>query len=251
MEVKKHKIATIFAGALLALGTANLTNAEENTSSSSSQEEGISFSANLGMVSDYRFRGISQKDRNPAIQGGLDLDFGNGFYVGTWASQVDFAYGFDETDYEQDFYGGFSADINDSISYDVGYIYYAYHGSDQDEDYWEIYGNLSISDLTLGVAYSPDYWAQSDEFYYTFAEYSFSLPADLSLDLHVGYNIFMERSEFLYEDDDYIDYSVTLSRDFGGLNLSAAYVGTDVSKEECWDTDWCEPTLVVGATYTW
>ncbi|GAB2890848.1 TorF family putative porin [Microbulbifer echini] len=251
MEVKKHKIATVFAGALLALGTANLSIAEENTSASSAEKTDISFSANLGMVSDYRFRGISQKDRNPAIQGGIDLDFGNGFYVGTWASQVDFAYGKDETDYEQDFYGGYTAEINDSISYDVGYIYYAYHGSNQDEDYWELYGSLSISDLTLGFAYAKDYWAQSGQFYYPYADYSFSLPAAISLDLHVGFNYFEEYNEFLHEDDAYVDYSATLHRDFGGLNLSAAFVGTDVSKEECFDTDWCEPTLLVGATYTW
>lgn len=236
-----HKIATVFTGAALVLAVSSTAFAEES---------GASFSVNAGLVSDYKFRGISQTDGRPAIQAGLDLEFGNGFYVGTWASQVDFDYGNDETDYEQDFYAGFSADLNDSVSYDVGYIYYAYHGSGRDEDYQEIYGSLSFSGLTLGFAYSDDYWAESGAFYYPYADYSFSLPAEFSLDLHVGLNLFDEEI-FLFESDSYIDYSVSLSKDYGDLNLSAALVGSDVSDSECFDTDWCEPTLLAGATYTW
>ncbi|BBM01094.1 TorF family putative porin [Microbulbifer sp. GL-2] len=241
MKIKMHKIATVFTGAALVLAVGGTAFAEGN---------GASFSVNAGLVSDYKFRGISQSDGRPAIQAGMDLEFGNGFYVGTWASQVDFDYGNDETDYEQDFYAGFSADLNDSVSYDVGYVYYAYHGSGRDEDYQEIYGSLSFSDLTLGLAYSDDYWAESGAFYYPYADYSFSLPADFSLDLHVGLNLFDEEI-FLFESDSYIDYSVSLSKEYGDLNLSAALVGSDVSDSECFDTDWCEPTLLAGATYTW
>ncbi|MFA0810362.1 TorF family putative porin [Microbulbifer epialgicus] len=241
MKIEKQKIAAVFAGAALSLGLNSTAVAEQGS---------LSFSANVGLLTDYRFRGISQTDGRPAIQGGVDLDFGNGFYVGTWASQVDFDYGSDETDYEQDFYGGYTAELNDSVSFDVGYIYYAYHGSDRDEDYQEIYGSLSFSDLTLGFAYSDDYWAESGAFYYPYAEYSFSLPAEINLDVHLGLNLFDEEV-FLYEADSYFDYSVSLSKDYGGLNLSAALVGTDVSDSECFDTDWCEPTLLAGATYSW
>ncbi|WP_445360707.1 TorF family putative porin [Microbulbifer sp. EKSA005] len=241
MENKMYKVATLVTGAVLALGAANLSMAAEG---------GPSVSANVGLVSDYRFRGISQTDGSPAVQGGVDVDFGNGIYIGTWASQVDFDYGSDETDYEQDFYGGYSGDINDSVSFDVGYIYYAYHGGNADEDYQEIYGSLSFSDLTLGFAYSNDYWADTGEFYYPYAEYSFALPSDFSLDLHLGLNLFEEEG-FLDESDSYIDYSVSLSKEFGGLSLSASFVGTDVSDKECYETDWCEPTLLAGATYTW
>ncbi|GAA5443585.1 hypothetical protein Misp06_01762 [Microbulbifer sp. NBRC 101763] len=241
MKTKMNKIATVFSGAALALAISNISFAEQSDPS---------FSVNAGLVSDYKFRGISQSDGRPVIQAGMDLDVGNGFYLGTWASQVDFDYGSDETDYEQDFYGGYSTEINESISYDIGYIYYAYHGSGRDEDYQEIYGSLTFSDLTLGFAYSDDYWADSGNFYYPYAGYSFSLPSDFSLDLHVGLNLFDEEI-FLYESDSYIDYSATLSKNFGGLTLSAAFVGTDVSDRECFDTDWCEPTLLAGATYAW
>ena len=214
------------------------------------QDSGPSFSANVGVVSDYRFRGISQTDSSPAVQGGVDLDMGNGIYLGTWASQVDFAYGDDETKLEQDFYGGYAGETASGMGYDVGYIYYAYHGSDRDEDYQEVYGSLSFGDLSLGFAYSDDYWYQSGEFYYFSGGYSFALGNDIALDLSAGLNLFDEEI-FLNQSDSYIDYSVSVSKEFGGLALSASLVGTDVSDEECFNLDWCEPTVLAGATYSW
>lgn len=237
-----NKIAAVLTGGALALGMATATNAAE---------AGLSVSANLGVVTDYKFRGISQSDGSPVVQGGVDLELDNGLYLGTWASQVDFAYGADETDYEQDFYGGYAGEASETVSYDVGFIYYAYHGSDRDEDYQEVYGSVSISDLTLGYAYSTDYWAETGAFHYPYAEYSFALPADVSLDLHLGVNLFDEEDLFFADLDSYTDYSITVGKEFGGLALSASVVGTDLSDEECWATDWCEPSVIAGATYTW
>ncbi|WP_231758831.1 TorF family putative porin [Microbulbifer elongatus] len=235
------KVAAIVSGSVLAMAVSSAVTA---------QESGPSFSANVGVVSDYRFRGISQTDTGPAVQGGLDLDLGNGVYLGTWASQVDFAYGADETKFEQDFYGGYAGETAGGVGYDVGYIYYAYHGSDWDEDYQEVYGSLSFGDASLGFAYSDDYWLQSGAFYYLSAGYSFSLANDISLDLSAGLNLFDEEI-FLDGSDSYIDYSVSVGKEFGGLALSASLVGTDVSDKECFYTDWCEPTVLAGASYSW
>ena len=241
MGTNMKNIAAVLTAGALTLASSSAVNAAEG---------GFSASANLGVVTDYKFRGVSQTDGGAAVQGGIDLDFGNGLYLGTWASQVDFAWGEDETDYEQDFYGGYAGEFSNGIGYDVGYIYYAYHGSDWDEDYQEIYGSISISDLTLGMAYSDDYWAGTGEFYYTYADYSFALPADMSLGLHVGANLFDEEA-FLFEADSYLDYSVTLGKEFGGLSLSASLVGTNISDSECYGLDWCEPSVLAGATYSW
>lgn len=236
-----NKIAAIVSGSVLAMAISTGVTAEDS---------GPSLSANLGVVSDYKFRGVSQSDTGPAIQGGVDLDMGNGFYLGTWASQVDFAYGSDETDFEQDFYGGYAGETAGGVGYDVGYIYYAYHGSNQDEDYQEVYGNLSFGDLSLGFAYSDDYWYQAGEFVYLNAGYSFSLANDISLDVSAGLNLFDEEI-FLSGSDSYIDYNVTIGKEFGGLALSASLVGTDASKAECYGLDWCEATVLAGATYSW
>ncbi|MBB3061051.1 TorF family putative porin [Microbulbifer rhizosphaerae] len=239
-----NRATVVIASSALALAMA--------ASTAGAAEGGVSFSGNVGVTTDYRFRGISQSDSGPAVQGGFDVDFGNGFYAGTWASQVDFAYGEDETKFEQDIYFGYAGEISDTVSYDVGYIKFFYHGGDNDEDYQEIYGSVSISDLTLGLNYSNEYWAETGTFYYPYAEYSFALPADLSLDLHLGLNVLDEDGGFLAEgEDSYMDYSVSLGKEFGGLALSASVVGTDISDSECFDLDWCEPTVLATATYTW
>lgn len=237
------KITTAASAGLLAMAASTAANAEG----------GFGFSANAGVTSDYRFRGISQSDKSPAVQAGVDFEYG-GFYAGTWASQVDFDYGESETKYEQDFYFGYAGELSESVSYDVGYIYYAYHKGGNDEDYQEIYGSLGVSDFTFGLAYSNDYWAESGKFYYLSADYSLGLPAELTLDLHLGLNLFAEDDIFFVEPDPvdrYIDYSVSIGKEFGGLALSAAVVGTDLSKNECWATDWCKAGLVATATYTW
>ena len=46
------------------------------------------FTANVGVVSDYLFRGISQTKGAPAIQGGFDYSHSSGLYAGTWLSSV-------------------------------------------------------------------------------------------------------------------------------------------------------------------
>jgi len=46
------------------------------------------FSANLSLTNDYRYRGISQSNFRPAIQGGFDYAHSSGFYIGNWNSSI-------------------------------------------------------------------------------------------------------------------------------------------------------------------
>lgn len=86
------------------------------------------FTANLGLFSDYRFRGISQTDKKPALQGGFDLGHSSGLYIGNWNSNIDSAqyYG---ANLEMDFYGGYKHAFEGGFGLDVGAIYYYYPGS--------------------------------------------------------------------------------------------------------------------------
>jgi len=86
------------------------------------------FTSNLGLFSDYRFRGISQTNKNPAIQGGFDLGHSSGFYVGNWNSNVDSAQ-YTGANIEMDFYGGYKHSFEGGFGIDVGAIYYYYPGS--------------------------------------------------------------------------------------------------------------------------
>ena len=213
--------------------------------------QAFDISANVALVSDYRFRGISQTGKDAAIQGGFDASFEPGFYIGTWASSVDFgdlpegegSFGTMEIDY----YAGWAGPIGDTdFGIDVGYMYYQYPGDTQDPDgdYQEFYLKPSWLDLTIGVTYSDDYYAESDKFWYFSGDYSYSFLEDFALGLHAGYNKFDEEGFFATDEDEYTDYSVTLSYTFKGVDLSVAWVGTDLDDDDCWDDNICDDTAV-------
>ncbi len=119
------------------------------------------FTANIGVTSNYMWRSLSQTGEQAAISGGLDYDFGNGFYVGTWASNVTWT---SPEGYELDLYGGYGFDLG-ATSWDVGYIYYGYPLTSNDTggaaDFGEAYVNFSWTWLGLGAAYQTN--AKTDD----------------------------------------------------------------------------------------
>ena len=198
------------------------------------------FSGNVAYMTDYRFRGISQGDRSQAIQGGFDIAFDSGLYFGTWASNVGaWSNGTIETDY----YGGFAMDLSENAAVDVGVLYYGYPEDDSspDLDYVEIYGSVTLQDLTVGANFSPDYFAGTDAFWYLYGDYSFGLAENLSLDLHFGFNLFDDKEaggafgigDVDDPDDSYIDYSVGLGTSGMGLDWGLTLIGTNLSQSEC------------------
>jgi len=208
----------------------------------------VEISGNVALTSDYRFRGISQSDESIALQGGFDLGFDNGIYIGTWGSTVDFDSndGFDGS-LELDYYIGWASDIGDSgISLDVGYLYYDYPGDNGAEgDYQELYGSIGFWDVTLGLAYSDDYYGETDTFFYYYADYSLGLGENFSLDFHVGYNDLEKNGGFLATDEDsYVDYSVGITASYWAVDWTLAYVGTNLDEEDVFDTEWGDDTVV-------
>lgn len=204
-------------------------------------------SANVALVTDYRFRGISQSNKNPALQGGFDYAFENGIYVGTWGSTVDFDSAVDfNGSLELDYYGGWSTDLNENSSIDLGYIYYSYPGDDEglDGDYSEIYVNYGWRDLTLGAAYSWDYYGSSGDFLYLKADYDWSFAEDWTLSLHAGYNDFDEDVFLSSDKGHYMDYSVGVSWSVVGVDLGLSWVGTNLDKEDVFGTKWGNDTAV-------
>lgn len=87
-----------------------------------------SLSANAALVSDYRFRGVSQSFRKPAIQGGVDYAHQSGFYVGSWASTVDKDFYAESSGIELDVYGGYKFPVGAGWTMDVGLLQYLYPG---------------------------------------------------------------------------------------------------------------------------
>ncbi len=226
---------------------AGLIQAQERDDVDVASDDGFQISGNVALTSDYRFRGISQSDTSGAIQGGFDAEFSPGFYIGTWGSSVDFDSndGYDGS-LELDYYAGWSSAIGDTdFGIDVGYIYYDYPGDNGDEgDYGEVYVSGSWKDLSASVNYSDDYYGGTGKFFYYAADYSLTLFDSLGVGFHVGYNDFDETGFFATNTDSYTDWSVTLSYSWAGVDLSVAYVDTDLDDDDVFGTDWADSTAV-------
>ncbi|PIW26954.1 MAG: hypothetical protein COW30_12405 [Rhodospirillales bacterium CG15_BIG_FIL_POST_REV_8_21_14_020_66_15] len=202
------------------------------------------FSANAGLVTEYRFRGLDQSNKNPAIQGGIDwsVDTGVGgtsVYLGTWGSNVDFgsttATG---ASAEMDFYGGVSGSFN-NIGWDVGLIYYAYPGaaSSLNYDFWEASLGLSydiMDGLSVGAkyAYSPEFFADSGAAHWIEGNVSYAVPvkvlAGITLDASIGYQKIEKNATFAQPD--YVTWSVGASLGITeNVSIGVHYIDTDIS----------------------
>ncbi len=188
---------------------------------------------NITLTSDYRVKGISQTGENPAIQGGLDYAHGSGLFTGVWASSVDFFAAGDPWDNDEsveiDLYAGYFGLLGDHLSYDVTLYRYLYPGAIESIDFNELILGADIGPVRLAYGYANDYIAMGESYQYLEANYGLELPADFALDLHVGYSFgsFFDDPDAVGLDE-YIDYGLTLSRSLAGVDVSLAYLDTDI-----------------------
>ena len=124
----------------------------------------FTLSYNVGVASDYVFRGVSQTDQDAQLFGGVDLTAGR-FYAGTWASNVDFG---DKTDAEIDLYAGFKPTLG-PVALDLGVIYYGYAGAPAGTGYgnteFKVAGSVPAGKGGVGAAvfYSHDSFGAAKE----------------------------------------------------------------------------------------
>ena len=120
----------------------------------SSYASAVEISSNVGLSSDYIWRGMTQTNGDISVNGGFDLSTDMGFYIGTWASNADMV----STDatgavtakasMELDIYLGFSGEMAENMTYDVGYISVIYPGNDA-LDFEEAYVGFNIYGLSI------------------------------------------------------------------------------------------------------
>ncbi len=227
--MKKILVPTLIASAIGALASIpTLVQAQEST---------LAF--NAGVVSEYRYRGLSQTRFKPAVQGGVDYSDKSGFYVGAWGSTIKWIKDLGATDgsLEVDLYGGYKGTAGD-LAYDVGFLRYEYTRNNlktvspyTNANTNEIYGALTYGVFTAKYSHAvsnlfgnPD----SKNSYYLDLSATFDLGQGFSLVPHVGYQ---KLKGPLNTDGSYTDYSLTLAKDLGnGLSATAAVVSTNASK---------------------
>ncbi len=202
-------------------------------------EPEFSVSGNFGLFSDYRFRGISQTDLGPALQGGFDLTHKSGFYLGTWASSISEFTSFQGDGIEIDFYGGYRFSLGD-VGVDIGNLYYYYPGAVAGDGYKpntnEVYVGLSYGPATLKTSYSTGrYFGLPETKGTLYYDLSVSIPLSDSWGLraHVGY---LDLGKTIEDEGEKYksgtDYKLGVTKDVGGYVLALDYVGNsgDIKK---------------------
>ena len=188
-----------------------------------------SWSGNVTLTSDYVFRGITQTDGAPMVQGGFDYA-NDDFYVGTWASGVDFG---DGTSTEIDFYGGWTPTVG-VFDLDLGAIYYYYPDAPDDpsQNFIEVYAGCSTTlgeyvEVGASVAYSPDFYLETGDAFYWAGSVGVPLGENFGIDATIGYSDFEEDVG-----GDYTDYSLGLTTSAGGFDFDLRYIGTDIDSND-------------------
>jgi len=227
----------------------------------------FTYSFNIGATSDYVFRGISQTDNDPTIQGGIDLGYGI-LYAGVWASGINFDAIVNDADLEVDWYGGIKPTWGPA-TFDFGVIYYSYPSATYttnppfgfDLNYVELKAGVSGTiheKLALGgyIYWSPDYFAQTGSVWtfegqagYTFHQVGVFTPSVTGV---IGYQT---GSDDYYEAwngfSEYWYWNAGLALAVEKLTFDFRYWGTDasntVSDAFTCINDYCDSRFVFSA----
>lgn len=239
------KIALVLAS--LAVATPALAHEEE------AAKGPLTVSGSVGLVSDYRFRGVSQSDKEMAIQGGVTVTHESGFYVGTWASNLAGWGTFGGSNMELDVFGGYAFPIGEKAKLDVGLTWYMYPGgadmTDFVEPYVKLSGEVGPVSLLAGVAYAPKQQAlgnfsntpfsagQSEDNLYLWGDAAVGIPGmPLKLKGHVGYSDgnpgLGPNGTSLAPTGKYVDWLIGAEGTIGPVTLGVSYVDTDISDAE-------------------
>lgn len=217
--------------------------------------------ANVAVTNDYRFRGISQSDRDPAPQGSVTVSGPEGFYVSAWASRVDF----DPTNVgnpyvELDIYGGKHTDLW-GVDWNLMPYYYAYPAQNfpgaPQADYFELINQLTkaFGPVTLQAtyAYSPSFTFRTGEGNYLAGMASYTINDWLSISGNVGHQ-WVENAR-LVGSRDYTWGDIGVTATWKGIALDLRYSGTDLNGPQCaafymTTTSACKGGFVASLNYT-
>jgi len=234
----KHLSKISIASLALIAGTSALAQSKP-------AEPDFTLAYNIGAVSDYRFRGITQTANQASIQGGIDFAHKNGVYLGAWAASnlkwIKEFNGASKGDYQVDLYGGYKFNAM-GLGFDLGAITYQYPGNTSGEgtttlskaDTYELYGAVTYSVVTLKYSQSMgDFLGIKDSNGSRYWDLSANLDlgSGFTLTPHIGSQTIPANIGNTSNNANYTDYAITLNKDFGkGLSASIAAVGTDAKE---------------------
>ena len=199
----------------------------------------VTITGSVALTSEYRLRGISQTDGDPAIQGGITVATAPGFYVSTWASNLAGYGSFGGDNMELDLIAGYTKAVG-PVTLDGGFIYYVYPGANGggvNFDYYELYGSVSGKVGPVNAKLGT-YWAPSQKNIasvsskghniWVYTDWGLPVPnTPLTLKAHLGYS---SGNSGYTKGIDVLDYGVGTDITYKNLTLNVSYLGTDVSR---------------------
>ncbi|MFZ6843234.1 TorF family putative porin [Undibacterium sp. RuTC16W] len=216
----------LLAAAVAASLAGSLAHAED-----AKPDNEVSF--NIGAISDYRYRGISQTRLDPALQGGADYTHNpTGFYAGTWLSTIKWTKDAGGSgNVEWDIYAGKRGEIVKDISYDVGVLSYVYPSNGLSSV--PGFANANTTEIYGQVGYGPVYakYSHSVTNLFGFVNSKNSGYLDIganveftpgyTLNLHAGHQTVKNNTAYAYT-----DWKVGVTTEYAGVTFSAAAVAT-------------------------
>ncbi|GAB3345087.1 TorF family putative porin [Lysobacter tyrosinilyticus] len=198
----------------------------------------------VSLTSDYLFRGVSQTDQEPAVQAGLEYASANGFYVGSWGSNISWLSDLSaagvpvSSSLELDAYGGYRGKLGDKLNYDVGALYYWYPGDFpsgfNSANTGELYAGLTAgpyANTTFGAKYS---YAVTDLFGYADSDGSGYLDLNANWEFVPGWTLNAHGGKQWVAHNDfaeYADWKLGVTRTFAnGFSAALAYADTDADE---------------------
>lgn len=254
MKSLRHSLLAIslLGTSITAISPLTSVFAEESPANSNATAEPGPLTANITLTNDYRYRGISQSNFLPAIQGGFDYAHSSGFYIGNWNSSINWisdaaSLGSKSASapIEMDFYAGYKHDWSTGFIADFGVLQYYYPTSGstgfiQNPNTTELYlaQNFTFNAITgylkFSYAVTPIFGTpNSSGSNYTDLTVNYDTGVwGLSLNAHAGYQYvagnLVDSSASNNSIFSYADWKLGITKDFGyGLTGSMAYVGTN------------------------
>lgn len=221
----------ILASAVLAAFAGSYARAEDKK-----PDHEVSFNASI--VSDYRYRGISQSRLDPALQGGADYTHNpTGFYAGTWLSTIKWIKdtpGAGSTPVEWDIYGGKKGELAKDVTYDVGGLGYVYVNNRLQDaggasaNTFELYGQLGYGPAYIKYSHSLTNlfgYVDSKNSGYFDVGANIDVAEGLTVNLHAG----RQRVKGPASANSYNDWKLGVTKDFGVVTGSVALIGTTLT----------------------
>lgn len=257
------------SGVAMAQGTPDPATAPAPEKETWNAPFGGSFTASIGLFTDYSYRGISQTQREIAVQGSFGYETPTvseavplSAYVGAWGSNVN--YPGTGTAAEIDLLAGLKLKtLQDKLTVDLGYIRYNYVGAPSNLFYdFNEFGlvagyDFGAAQLSGALRYSPNFFANAGNAWYKWVQVAMPMPF-IKVNENVAFkafasigNQYVERfANYAIPTDNYWDWQIGLTVNLYGIDLTAAYTDTNIDVAGCANTQNCQGRVIFSVSKT-